>query len=601
MPRAKKVAPVAPIDDAAMTVETVAPSVPEMIALGRLIRAPENVRKTDKAVDIEGLADDIQAKGLLQSLIGYAGDTSIDKAAVYVSGGGRRLQALHLLRDRGAVDDDFPVPVLIRAQADAVDLSLSENLGKRDMNPADEFEAFAHLMRPGTLSPADLAKRFGFSERYVKQRLRLADLAPEILHAMRGGKLTIDAAMAYAESQDHKLQLRVFAVEAKKSYEPHKAWNIRYAYQSAQMTTSDPLFKLAGAKRYEEQGGRYEDDLFTDAERYGNRKVIDSAIVLSIARAVADFQKKRLLSLAQKIASTTSDLLIPPAIRRGALPKAPKGFKLVDRGYRYNLPSYADLRKAAAEQGIDVVAIASVGQDGEFSIEDRFFVPANRLDDVIPPQGEGPPQKSEEEYAAERRADAIERCRLFLAADKINAAMKTGAVEGRRFWKSNRPYPGKPEAYDGIGEAYCVAQTIVVTVDEVDAIPFEAAEAEYERQEAAIVAQREAKERAEAAAAEARGARAAELIALDPAPEVIAVKDLMLFRWESGEYCDERESTDADPVYVFDDPQEIVEWVAKEGCAITAWWMTLADHDAAAAQADVDHVGYVDDAVDEAA
>ena len=82
---------------------------------------------------------------------------------------------------------------------------------------------------------------------------------------------------------------------------------------------------------------------------------------------------------------------------------------------------------------------------------------------------------------------------------------------------------------------------------------------------------------------------------------MIAVGDLLLFRWESGEYCDERESADADPVYGFDDPQEIAEWAEKEGRAITAWWMTLADHDAAPAQADVDHVGYVDDAVDEAA
>src|SRR3546814_20483247 len=78
------------------------------------MRAPENVRQTNKAVDVESLADDIAAHGLLQSLIGYAGDTDIDAAAVYIVGGGRRLQALQLLRERGAIDDSFAVPVLLR-------------------------------------------------------------------------------------------------------------------------------------------------------------------------------------------------------------------------------------------------------------------------------------------------------------------------------------------------------------------------------------------------------------------------------------------------------------------------------------------------------
>src|SRR3546814_10240094 len=118
------------------------------------MRAPENVRQTNKSVDVESLADDIAAHGLLQSRIGYAGDTDIDAAAVYIVGGGRRLQALQLLRERGAIDDSFAVPVLLRDPDDAINLSLSENLAKRDMNPADEFTAFAQLMQRGSVSPA---------------------------------------------------------------------------------------------------------------------------------------------------------------------------------------------------------------------------------------------------------------------------------------------------------------------------------------------------------------------------------------------------------------------------------------------------------------
>ena len=571
MPRAKKVTAVVP-----EPIENLEPTIMasgiEMVELGRLLRAPENVRHTNKAVDVESLADDIASHGLLQNLIGYAGDTSIDKAAVYIVGGGRRLQALHLLLDRAAVAEDFPVPVLLRPAGEAIALSLSENLAKRDMNPADEFRAFEALMKPGLLSPADLAKKFGFSERYVKQRLRLAGLAPEILDAMREGKLTIDAAMAYAESQDHKLQLRVFSAEAKKSYEPHKVWNIRFAYQSAQMTTSDPLFRLAGAKRYEEQGGRYEDDLFSDATRLGNRKVIDSAIVLSIARAVADFQKKRLLGLAQKKAATTSDVLIPPAIRRGALPKAPRGFKLVDRGYRYNVPGYDDLRATAASQDIDIVAIASVDHDGEFSIEDRFFVPADRLDDVIPPPSDGPPPKTEDEIAAERRAKGVRSVAAYLAAKHI----RDDKVDGRQFWRTTRPDLWRTNDVQGVGPCYAIGIDVLVTVTDIDA-QMDAAAVEYDRQEAEKIAEREEAERAKTASAAALEARRSKVLAMDPQPAVVQTYGVAHFRWESGAFADEREdSPEAGECTVYDDLHELLEMADSIGLT----WATIEDYDA---------------------
>ena len=148
-PRANKPATAAPVG--------LAPTSITSVPYGRLKRAPQNVRKTDIAADVESLADDIAAHGLLQSLIGFAGTTTIDAQVVYIVGGGRRLQALDLLRERGTIKDSWPVPVLIRPEEEAIELSLSENLARRDMNPADEFVAFAALMAPGNRSPADLA------------------------------------------------------------------------------------------------------------------------------------------------------------------------------------------------------------------------------------------------------------------------------------------------------------------------------------------------------------------------------------------------------------------------------------------------------------
>lgn len=597
MARAKKAAPVAPIEETPETPMAAAVvSGIDMIPLGRLMRAPENVRHTDKAVDVDSLADDIAAHGLLQNLIGYQGDTSIDAAAVYIVGGGRRLQALALLRERGVLDDDFAVPVLLRAADDAIALSLSENLAKRDMNPADEFLAFEALMKPGLLSPADLAKKFGFSERYVKQRLRLAGLAAEILDAMRGGQLTIDAAMAYALSQDRTLQLKIFAAEQKKGSWAHGVQSIRSGIINAAMTTGDSLFKFVGKADYEKKGGRYEDDLFGEAESYSGRKLIDPDIVQVIAADRAHFQMVRIVADAKQDHPGTSDVLLVPGLRLGKVPKPPKGYERVERPYwRSDLPDMAALRRRASDSGMDIIGYAGINHEGRLVMDDGFFVPGARLAELIPAQAQAP-RKSEAEWAAERRAESVRSVAAWLAAQQI----RTDKVDGRQFWQTAFPSLFRTQAVEGVGDCYAVSLNVFVTPAEVDA-QLEAAEAEYIRQEAAKVAAKEAEERAAAEAEAQRAARAAELVALDPAPAVIAVGELLLFRWESGTYCDERESAEADPVYGFDDVEEIVEWATGNGCAIVAWWMTLADHDAAPATDDVDHVGWADDSVEQAA
>src|SRR3546814_17780049 len=89
---------------------------------------------------------------------------------------------------------------------------------------------------------------------------------------------------------------------------------------------------------------------------------------------------------------------------------------------------------------------------------------------------------------------------------------------------------------------------VFVTPEEV-AAQLEAAEVEFDRQEAEKAARLEAEEQAKAAAEAAFAEISAELLALHPAPAVIALGDMTFFRWESGVWCDESEEPDADPVY----------------------------------------------------
>ena len=561
---AKKAAPVAPESES-----QVAPSAIVPMAFSRLRRAPENVRQTDIAADVESLADDIAAHGLLQSLIGYVWNPRVPTtSAIFIVGGGRRLQALQLLHERGAIGDDFPVPVLVRPKDEAIELSLSENLARRDMNPADEFVAFQELMKPGTLSTADLAKRYGFSERYVKQRLRLGALAPEILDALRASKMTIDAAMAYAQSQDHKLQIRVFKAEEKKGWKPHDPANIGYAYQSAQLTSKDTLFQFVGADAYEARGGGYEDDLFGDADRWGGRKLKDGPLLLQIAQEMVPEAQRKLLAEAIKTHPTTVNVLVPAGVRSGAAPKCPRGCKLIDRGYNYNWPSMEELRDKAAKLGIEITAIASVSGSGEMKMEQRFFVPSESYDEVVPKKGEGAPAKSAEQLAAERRLNTIRSIAAHLAARQV----RDDKVEGRQYWITTRPWLSRKEDIAGVGACYPVGINVFVTDAEIDA-QLAAAEEVLAKQEALEAAKREMEEKARAERDERREA----LLALDPAPAVVLIDEAAYFRWESGAWSDLRDGdgTDEDGQF-YDDLDELLEGADIIG----PHWPTVAAYDA---------------------
>lgn len=577
MERAKKAA--APADDIAdPALQAVVASAVELIPLGRLRRAPENVRKTAIDVDVAGLADDIAAKGVLQNLIGYAGDTDIDHAVVYIVGGGRRLQALDLLRQGGRIDDAFAVPVLLRPADEAVELSLSENLQKRDMNPADEFTAFQALMKPGTLSPADLAKRFGFSERYVKQRLRLADLADEILDAVREGKVGLEGALAYARSQDHRLQLKVFSAQCKSSWKPHDAASIQQAYIGMQMTTADPLFKYVGEKKYLEQGGAFEDDLFGSAEIYGGIKVRHAEIVRTCALVQAEFQIKRLATDAKKACPAFADVLLSPDLR-GKMPKAPKGYKTFQRDW--NSPSWEDMRAIAERNGIAIIGIAKVGHDGTLALAPEFLIPADEEAVFRPKRNDGPTETPEERAARLRRDDI----RSYAAILAVRALSDAGTA-GRRFFTSTKPWLGRKEQLDGVGEVYAIGQTYYVTPSEVDA-HFAEAEAGYDerihQQEEARIARE--KERADAMAA---------IAAIDGDPAVILVAEyadddpIPAFLQDDGSYVlgSPNASEDGDAYADLEFMLECVAHVAGAWASVAAWEAWQAEDGAAAVQSE---------------
>jgi ParB family chromosome partitioning protein len=245
------------------------------ISLRKLSSWDGNVRKTGADQDLGELAASIEAHGLLQSLI----VRKAPRGKFAVIAGRRRLLALQALLEAGKVAADMPVPCIVMDEAaNATEVSLAENVIRLPMHPADQFEAFRELIDQGE-SVSGIAARFGASEDLVEKRLRLGRLSPAILDAFRADEIGLQEAMAFALSDDHAAQDRVFAELTGYARNPRA---IRAALTQDEVPATDKRARFIGLEAYEAAGGKVRRDLFDD----GNSGYLQDAALLD--RLVAE-------------------------------------------------------------------------------------------------------------------------------------------------------------------------------------------------------------------------------------------------------------------------------------------------------------------------
>jgi len=231
------------------------------IALNKLVPFKGNVRKTHNKAFIAELAASIREHGLQQNLI-----VKKDGRNFAVVGGGQRLMALQLLAKQGDIKQGYRVTCkIVNDDFDPAEISLVENVMRDDMHPADQFEAFRDLVDKGN-SIAEIAARFGATETHVQQLLRLARVSPVLLKAYRQDKLRLDQVKAFAVTDDHEAQERLFA-----SFGPHgrDARAIRAALTEREIPTDDRRVVFVTRKAYEKADGAIRPDWFGKDENSG--------------------------------------------------------------------------------------------------------------------------------------------------------------------------------------------------------------------------------------------------------------------------------------------------------------------------------------------
>lgn len=232
-----------------------------LVPLSRLVlrTTGRNVRKTPR-MSIPELAASIQRVGLLQNLIVIA---SADGEQYEVVAGGRRLAALKLLAKKHRIAKDWEVPCLLVADGTARTASLTENVQREAMHPADQFEAFAALVAEGR-PIEDVAADFSVTPLVVQRRLKLANVSPRLMADYRADAVTLDQLMALAITDDHAAQEGAF-------YDA-PTWQRQPSALRERLTEREidayrhPLVRFVGLDSYEAAGGGVRRDLFAEGD-----------------------------------------------------------------------------------------------------------------------------------------------------------------------------------------------------------------------------------------------------------------------------------------------------------------------------------------------
>ncbi|WP_146774733.1 ParB/RepB/Spo0J family partition protein [Pseudomonas sp. MWU12-2115] len=266
----------------------------------RLRRSEANVRRgRDTAAykaGIEKLAASILAvhkltgQGLLQNLVvNLVGDFGA------VVAGGRRYDALGLLIEQGEFQDDYPVSVQVVADHAVTAASLTENVQRVAMHPADEFDAFLAMVEQGWTIDA-VADAFGVTPLVVERRLKLRAAAPSLIEDFRADLLTTDQLIALCTTDSHERQVAAWSRVRNNQHWGATPNELRRAVMEAEVEAAkDPRVAfIGGVEAYEKAGGRVRRDLFAaDGE----------GVILEDAALLATLVQDRLMQAHDELAT----------------------------------------------------------------------------------------------------------------------------------------------------------------------------------------------------------------------------------------------------------------------------------------------------------
>ena len=181
------------------------------IPVARVTPNPRQPRREFHEDTLRELADSIRAEGLLQPVVVRRKQDRFELIA-----GERRWRACQLLKLKF-----IPARVMEASEASSAILSLVENLQREDLNPMEEANGYASLLKEFGLTQEQVAERVGRSRAAVANSLRLLQLEREIQSFLVKGILSTGHAKVLLGIENGETRLLL----ARQSIE--RGWSVR--------------------------------------------------------------------------------------------------------------------------------------------------------------------------------------------------------------------------------------------------------------------------------------------------------------------------------------------------------------------------------------
>jgi len=183
------------------TVETTAAGL-EQLRLDLIDPSPFQPRRDFPENSLAELADSIRASGVVQPILARRNPSAEGRYQLVV--GERRWRAARLAGLE-------TVPAMIRdlADEDALELALTENLLRKDLNPLEVAHAYQALLEKFHLSHEQVAERLGINRSSVTNTLRLLRLPPAVQEMISKDEITYGHARALLALDSEAAQLQL--------------------------------------------------------------------------------------------------------------------------------------------------------------------------------------------------------------------------------------------------------------------------------------------------------------------------------------------------------------------------------------------------------
>jgi ParB family chromosome partitioning protein len=194
-------------------------AVLEQVPLDHIDPSQFQPRRAFPEDSLRELADSIRASGVVQPILLRRSATTEGRYQLVV--GERRWRAARL-----AGLETVPAVTRELTDQDALELALTENLLRQDLNPLEVARAYQALQEKYHLSHEQIAERLGMNRSSVTNTLRLLRLPPTVQEMLSNDEITYGHARALLGLASEAAQVRLASIAAKQGLSVRQVENL---------------------------------------------------------------------------------------------------------------------------------------------------------------------------------------------------------------------------------------------------------------------------------------------------------------------------------------------------------------------------------------